>query len=103
MHFRQLPSSNTMILQSQYTSLPMCLTSLSLAFLTKQIDGDGNLHPLCFFSQKLLEAKINYDIHDKEMLGVIESLKEFRPWLSGMILPVSVMTHHKNLEYFMTS
>jgi RNase H-like domain found in reverse transcriptase/Reverse transcriptase (RNA-dependent DNA polymerase) len=52
-----------------------------------QADEDGNLHPLCFFSHKLSEAKVNYDIHDKEMLGVIESLKEFRPWLSGTILP----------------
>ncbi len=43
--------------------------------------------------------EINYNVHDKEMLGVI---KEFRPWLSGTVIPVSVITDHKNLEYFMT-
>src|SRR5258708_33743771 len=59
-------------------------------------------NPLCFFLRKLTSAEINYDIHDKEMLGIVKSLKEFRPWVSGTILPVSVIMVHKNLEYFMT-
>ena len=40
-------------------------------------------------------------MHDKEMLAVIQGLKEFRPWLSGTVIPISVITDHKNLEYFM--
>ena len=67
-----------------------------------QANANGDLHPLCFFSRKLTDAEINYDIHDKEMLGVIKSLKEFRHWLSGTVIPVSIITDHKNLEYFMT-
>ena len=34
---------------------------------------------------------------------MIEALKEFRPWLSGTVLPISIITNHKNLKYFMTS
>src|SRR5260370_25965972 len=63
-----------------------------------QADEDGGLHPLCFFLQKLSPAEINYDIHDKEMLRVIESLKEFCPWLSGTVIPVSVITDHKKSQ-----
>ena len=37
------------------------------------------------------------------MLSVVESLREFWPWLSGTLIPVSVITDHKNLEYFMVS
>ena len=37
------------------------------------------------------------------MLAVMESFNEFRPWLSGTAIPVSVVMDHKNLEYFMTS
>ena len=33
---------------------------------------------------------------------LFRSLKEFRPWLSGTTIPVSVITDHKNLEYFMS-
>src|SRR5258708_5026727 len=78
-------------------------SDFTISGIPHQADENRNLHPLCFFSRKLSEAEINYNVHDKEMLGVIESLKEFRPWLSGMILPVSIITDHKNLEYFMTS
>ena len=78
-------------------------SDFAISGIPHQANNNGKLHPLCFFSQKLTDAEINYDIHDKEMLGVIESLKEFRPWLSGTIIPVSVITNHKNLEYFMTS
>ena len=37
------------------------------------------------------------------MLGIVESLKEFWPWVSGTILPVSIIMDHKDLEYFMTT
>ncbi len=29
-----------------------------------QADSNGNLHPLCFFSWKLTDAEINYNVHD---------------------------------------
>ncbi len=77
-------------------------SDFAISGIPHQADGNGNLHPLCFFSWKLTDTEINYDVHDREMLGVIESLKEFRPWLSGMVIPVSIVTDHKNLEYFMT-
>ena len=78
-------------------------SDFAISGIPHQVDEDGSLHPLCFFSQKLSPVEINYDIHNKEMLGVIESLKEFRPWLSGTVIPISIITNHKNLEYFMTS
>ncbi len=61
----------------------------------------GDLHPLVFYSRKLLELEINYSVHNKEMLGIMESLREFRPWLAGLELPISIITDHKNLKYFM--
>ncbi len=78
-------------------------SDFAISGIPHQADSKGDLHLLCFFSWKLTDAEINYDVHDKEMLGVIESLKEFRPWLSGTVISVSVITDHKNLEYFMTS
>jgi transposase InsO family protein len=48
-------------------------------------------------------AECNYEIHDKEMLAVVKSLKEWRPELQGSAMPVKVFTDHKALEYFMTT
>ena len=56
----------------------------AISGIPHQANDDGHLHLLSFFSQKLISAEINYDVHDKEMLGVIKSLKEFHPWLSGV-------------------
>jgi len=78
-------------------------SNFTISRIPHQADVNDELHPLCFFSWKLTDAEVNYDVHDKEMLDMVESLKEFRHWLSGMTIPVLVITDHKNLEYFMTS
>ena len=45
----------------------------------------------------------NYEIHDKEMLGVIRCLKAWRHFLEGARVKFKIWTDHKNLEYFMSS
>jgi len=67
------------------------------------IDEDPQLTPPQFGTPEFFKpAEINYDVHDKEMLAVIASLREFRHWLSGTLSPVSVITDHNNLRYFMS-
>jgi len=45
----------------------------------------------------------NYEIHNKEMLGVIRCLEAWRHFLEGARLKFEIWTDHKNLEYFMSS
>ena len=78
-------------------------SDFAISGIPHQADSNNELHPLGFFSWKLNDAEINYEVHDKEMLAIMESFNEFRPWLSGTTIPVSVVMDHKNLEYFMTS
>jgi hypothetical protein len=68
-----------------------------------QRDAQGRLHPVAFFSKKLHGPELNYPIHDKELMAIIESFKEWRPYLSGTKHQVKVYTDHKNLTYFTTS
>ena len=68
-----------------------------------QINEDGLLHPVAFFSKKLVAAECNYDIYDKELLAIIRCFEEWRPELEGTDLPVKVLSDHKSLEYFMTT
>jgi hypothetical protein len=42
----------------------------------------------------------NYEIHDTEMLAIIQGLEEWRHYLEGARHPVEIWTVHKNLEYF---
>jgi hypothetical protein len=49
------------------------------------------------------KAKINYEIHDKEMLAIVSAFKEWRRYLEGAAHPISVFTDHKKLEYFTTT
>lgn len=68
-----------------------------------QKDTEGRLHPVAFLSKSLLPAERNYDIFDKEMLAVVRALKEWRHFLEGSSSPFTVLTDHKNLEYFSKS
>ena len=64
---------------------------------------DDLWRPVSFISKALNETERNYEIHDKEMLGVIRCLEAWRQFLEGTKIKFKVWTDHKNLEYFMTS
>lgn len=74
----------------------------SLGSCLSQWHGDV-LRPVAYLSTKLSPAEVNYDIHDKEMLGIIRSLEDWRPELTSVAKPFEILTDHKNLVYFMTS
>ena len=63
-------------------------------------DFEGILHPLAFISKKMIPAELNYEIHDKKMLAIVSSFKEWRQYLEGTTLPIKVLTDHRSLEYF---
>ena len=66
-------------------------------------EDEGHLHPIAFMSRKMLPAELNYEIHDKEMLAIISSFKEWRHYLEGATHPIKVFTDHRSLEYFTTT
>ena len=43
----------------------------------------------------------NYEIHNKEMLAIVQVLEEWRHFLEGTKHQFEIWTDHKNLEYFM--
>ncbi|QRV99185.1 Transposon Tf2-1 polyprotein [Ceratobasidium sp. AG-Ba] len=88
-------------------SLPLTLltdaSDFAISGIHCQPDPLGALHPVAFYSGKFTPAEINYEIYDKEMLAVVDSLRHMCAWLLGSPFPISVVTDHRNLEYFMTS
>ncbi|SGZ31712.1 BQ5605_C045g12237 [Microbotryum silenes-dioicae] len=39
---------------------------------------DGKLHPIAFWSRKMLPSELNYEIHDKELLAVVLNQRQAR-------------------------
>jgi hypothetical protein len=73
------------------------------AGILSQKDDEGVLHPVAFFSKKHSPQECNYEIYDKELLAIIRVFEEWRPELEGAAFPITVLTDHRNLAYFMTT
>jgi len=76
-------------------------SDFALGCVLSQYQG-GRLHPVAFHSRKLNSAERNYEIHDKELLAIIEAFKEWKRYLLGEEEPITVYTDHQNLQSFMT-
>jgi hypothetical protein len=75
----------------------------ALGAVLSQNRKDKQLHPIAFHSQKFTTTEINYEIHDKEFLAIVDSFQEWRHFLEGAVHPIIVYIDHKNLEYFMST
>ncbi|KAG5727516.1 hypothetical protein E4T56_gene12212 [Termitomyces sp. T112] len=73
------------------------------AVLSQQSPEDGKWYPVSFYSKSLNAVEQNYEIHNKEMLAIIQSFKEWQHFLEGMWHKSKVWTDHKNLKYFQTA
>ncbi|MBW0580367.1 hypothetical protein O181_120082 [Austropuccinia psidii MF-1] len=65
--------------------------------------SDSGKYPIAFNSRKRIPAKLNYEIHDKELLGIVWALKRWRAFLLSLSSPFKVLTNHSSLKYFMSS
>ncbi|MFO0089965.1 MAG: Ty3/Gypsy family RNase HI domain-containing protein, partial [bacterium] len=53
--------------------------------------------PLAFYSRKLTNTQRGYTIGERELLAIVETLREFRDMLFGMKL--NIFTDHENLTF----
>ncbi|KAI3650144.1 hypothetical protein MP228_005001, partial [Amoeboaphelidium protococcarum] len=75
----------------------------AIAGVLSQYDEKNELRPVAFYSRQMIPAERNYEIYDKELLAIHECFKEWRHFLQGADHQVTVLTDHKNLQYFMTT
>ena len=50
----------------------------ALGAVVSHLDSRGKMHPIAFHSRKFNPAELNYDIYDKEMLAIVDSLEHYR-------------------------
>ena len=84
-------------------NLPFVVHTDASGFATgavlQQDQGKG-LQPIAFMSKKMLDAETRYPVHEQELLAIINSLSNWRHYLSGR--KFIVKTDHKSLQYFKT-
>jgi transposase InsO family protein len=65
-----------------------------------QLDSNGDRHPISFISKTLSPTERNYEIYDRELLGIIRALEEWRHYIQGSPHSTVVFSDHKNLTYY---
>ena len=70
-------------------------TDASLRQIGAVISQNGK--PIAFYSRKLRDGQHNYTTTERELLAIVETLKEFRTILLGQKL--KIYTDHKNLTF----
>ena len=75
----------------------------ALGSCLSQPDAEGQLHPVAYRSRKFAGPELNYDIHDKELLAIVDAFEEWRAYLEGSRHPIMVYSDHTDLSYFTTT
>jgi RNase H-like domain found in reverse transcriptase len=76
------------------------VSDYAITVILSQIDENNEICPVTSHSQSMHNAKLNYNIHDKELLAVFDTFCAWCMYLEGAVHTISVITDHKNLEYF---
>jgi len=63
---------------------------------------DGKWRPVAYRSKTMSDAECNYEIHDKEILAIVQAFHEWKRYTRGNPKPIRVLTDQKNLVTFMT-
>ena len=70
--------------------------------LFKNMGGNGtSWHSMAFWSWKMINVKICYEIYDDELLAIIMSFKHWCHYLDGSQHSIKVLMDYNNLWYFM--
>jgi len=64
-----------------------------------QQQEDSSWRPIAYLSKAMNKTERNYEIYDRELLAIMEGLKQWRQYLIGSD-QFEIWTDHKNLGYF---
>jgi len=82
------------------TILEADASDFALGAVVSQKGPDGKIHPIAFHSRKFNPVEMNYEIYDKEMLAIVESLEHYRHYFKGLGQQITVYSDHHNLLWF---
>ncbi|MBW0553337.1 hypothetical protein O181_093052 [Austropuccinia psidii MF-1] len=74
----------------------------ALGAILSQVN-DSVKHPIAFYSCNLLQAELNYEINEKELLGIVWALSRWGAFLLSHSHSFEVLRDPSSLQYFMYS
>jgi RNase H-like domain found in reverse transcriptase/Integrase zinc binding domain len=89
--------------QSKPFQIESDASKVATGMVLTQLDSNGDRHSIAFLSKTFSETERKYEIYDRELLGIIRVLKEWRHYIQGLGHTTIVYSDHKNLTYFQTA
>ena len=108
-HLKSLMCAKPILWQPDYTKVFFLATDASAYGMGAVLSQEGELNPrtqkpmLCpiaYYSNTFMPAEQNYDINEREFLGVLKALRCFRPHVAATEIPVTILTDHANLTHW---
>jgi hypothetical protein len=65
-----------------------------------QTNSNGARHPVASLSKTFNPTERSYEIYDRELMGIMKSLQEWRHYIQGSPFTTTVLSDHRNLTYF---
>jgi len=81
--------------------LEIDVSNFVVGVVFSQLKEDNFFHPISFCFHKFFLAKINYKIHDKILLAIMDAFEECCHLFERVQHEINVYLDHKNLQYFM--
>ena len=75
----------------------------ALTAILSIVNKDNEVHLVAFYFCTFTVVKLNYNIHDKELLTIFKAFKVWWYYLEGLAYFIDIVTDYKNLEYFSTT
>jgi hypothetical protein len=82
------------------TRMEVDASGFATGSILSQKGEDGLWHPVAYRSDSMSKEEHNYEIYDREMLGLIRALEDWHHFLEG--IDFEVITDHKNMEWWST-
>jgi hypothetical protein len=86
--------------QTKQFEVEVDTSNYAVGAVLMQRDDKNILHPVAFFSRTMNEAQRNYDVYNKELLGLREMFRHWRHYLHQAAHKVKVHTNHANLLFW---
>ena len=92
---KRIMTKETLLMYPNFNQVFEIHTDASKTQLGAVISQNGK--HVAFYSRKLIPAQTRYTTTERELLAIVETLKEFRNILLGQ--QIKIYTDHKNLTY----
>lgn len=73
-------------------------SGFAVGAVLSQCDDTGKLRPVGFFSRKLTDTQLRWDVYEREIYSVVAAMEHWFMHLKGTVVPVRVYTDHRSLE-----